>query len=620
MMDHNQKSKLLEERKQLVDSVRAGVRQEQERAETVFNKSYKEIARMSSEEQQVWTHLYQIGQVRKEELRLMESNPFFARLTVAFEDKDPKPLCIGKFSLPEQDIYSWVTPIATLRFEELGNASYVLPNKTTKHAELKDKESYMISGGEISYLSREDSEYGKTLIYQKHFSEQLEAFGLSEIVSTMEKTQDIVIRAHHTGPFLISGPAGSGKTTVALHRIAYLRQSPETTDIYPAKSCVVFVQDRGTKEYFTKLLPDLGINDVSIVTFDEWALNVLDIGDTYSFTERVGETFEEKNRYEYLKVELIKRYKGTGTFFKDPFRTLASVYQELPDEFQDLFRTQREKKVLDKQDLTLLLSTYFHAKGSLEEVQSYYVKKKEGGSERKTRRVAVRYRLILVDEFQNYTPAQLSLIRSVLSEKTQSIVYVGDLNQQTHIGSIQSWDEIGEEFSSDRKVSLQKVYRNDPSILRFLGILGYSVVESGREEYGEAMFLFGLDTASQLSHVKELLLKNPAHHVGILAFDESQLILFREQLGSEDRIHMMTVNKAQGLEFDSVYIIGLSEKLFDSDFSNMPEGYQKAYADTVTDYLYVACTRPKKNLYVCVDRDISLRMKEFVTESRSRRS
>ena len=44
----------------------------------------------------------------------------------------------------------------------------------------------------------------------------------------MEKAQDQVIRAHHAGPLVISGPAGSGKTTLALHRVAFLTQSPET--------------------------------------------------------------------------------------------------------------------------------------------------------------------------------------------------------------------------------------------------------------------------------------------------------------------------------------------------------------------------------------------------------
>lgn len=66
----------------------------------------------------------------------------------------------------------------------------------------------------------------------------------------MEKAQDQVIRASHKGSLVIGGPAGSGKTTLALHRVAYLTQAPETSEFYPTKSIIVFVQDTGTKITF----------------------------------------------------------------------------------------------------------------------------------------------------------------------------------------------------------------------------------------------------------------------------------------------------------------------------------------------------------------------------------
>ena len=81
-------------------------------------------------------------------------------------------------------------------------------------------------------------------------------FVLPEIVSQMEKTQDIVIRACYKNPLLISGPAGSGKTTLALHRIAYLLQAPDTNIIYDTDPAVVFVQDDKTKEYFSKIMDE----------------------------------------------------------------------------------------------------------------------------------------------------------------------------------------------------------------------------------------------------------------------------------------------------------------------------------------------------------------------------
>jgi superfamily I DNA/RNA helicase len=290
----------------------------------------------------------------------------------------------------------------------------------------------------------------------------------------------------------------------------------------------------------------------------------------------------------------------------------------MPKKYLELLSKQESVGILDKQDLTLLLSVYLKSKGSLEEVQVYYTKKPDGTSERKTRRVAIMYSCILVDEFQNYTPIQLALIRSVLSEKTESIIYVGDLNQQTHIGSIQNWDEIREHFPSHRKVVLEKVYRNDPAILRFLMKVGYRVDEKllDRPEKGKAEFVSG----NALFVLKKYALENEKRHIGILAFEDMELEIFKDKFSESENVHPMTISEAQGLEFDTVFIVGISESLFTHHADGiLGDAYKNAYADTVTDYLYVACTRPKKDLFLCADPSLEKPLAEFVKESKGRR-
>lgn len=622
MMDKNEKENILRDRKMYIRNIQDQIDSEQKRLDEVFNKSKSDIMKMSQEDRERYFRIYEIGQQRRDEFKVIRDNPFFTRMTTDIKDKKKDVIYIGKFSFPEKQIYSWVTPIATLRFENLGAVSYVLPNGESRLGHIHDKESFMISKGEISYLSREDG-HGKTLIYQKHFSEHLQEFGLSEIVARIEKIQDTIIRAHPKGPFLISGPAGSGKTTVALHRVAYLRQSPETAELYPGRSCAVFVQDGSTKEYFSKLLPDLGINEVKIFTFDEWAFNILDFKEAYSFVERYGKNFDQKNQYEYYKVQLIRNTGKKIIYFKDPFRILKSVYKEMPKSFLELLKNQEGERVFDKQDLTILLEVYSQSKGALEEMKSYHVRKAGIGQLiKKWKRATVSYSCVLVDEFQNYTPEQLRLIRSVVNEKTQSIIYVGDLNQQTHIGSIQSWEDIDESFLPERKVVLDKVYRNDIAILNFMHGIGYDVIipSPAPESFGEARFIFGEDQKSNIEYIKSINTKFPQRHIGILAFDRIHLIAFSDIFSQSENIHIMTIHEAQGLEFDSVFIVGLSEGMFDllREFS-MPDGYREAYHDTVTDYLYVACTRAKTNLFIFTGTDIKEKIFNFVKASRSRR-
>jgi len=100
------------------------------------------------------------------------------------------------------------------------------------------------------FFSKEVEGRARELIYQEHFTNRKTGFMLPEIVAEMEKSQDQVIRAHHEGPLVISGPAGSGKTTLAFHRVAYLTQAPDTALHYREDSIIIFVQDNGTKEYF----------------------------------------------------------------------------------------------------------------------------------------------------------------------------------------------------------------------------------------------------------------------------------------------------------------------------------------------------------------------------------
>lgn len=188
------------------------------------------------------------GIERQEELKKLFGSPYFIRCDVVYKKTgERKTLYFAKHYFTEENIYSWVAPASVIRFEKPGPASYKLPDKTIEHVELLRKEQYMIVEGKVLFFAVEEGEKPRELIYQEHFSRKT-GFVLPEIVGVMEKAQDKVIRAHHSGPFVISGPAGSGKTTLALHRVAYLVQSPDTGEYYPGKSIIVFVQDTGTKE------------------------------------------------------------------------------------------------------------------------------------------------------------------------------------------------------------------------------------------------------------------------------------------------------------------------------------------------------------------------------------
>ena len=78
--------------------------------------------------------------------------------------------------MSEQNIYSWISPIAKIRFEHPGEVNYILPDKTEKIGMMQSKDQYMIVNGKIIYLSTETLDNPRELIYQDYFSNQKKSF------------------------------------------------------------------------------------------------------------------------------------------------------------------------------------------------------------------------------------------------------------------------------------------------------------------------------------------------------------------------------------------------------------------------------------------------------------
>ena len=349
----------------------------------------------------------------------------------------------------------------------------MLPNGNKRTGVLVRKDQYMIIDRQIFFLSSEALDYKRELVYQKHFTEQKPGFILPEIVEQMEKAQDTIIRSHYFGSFLVSGAAGSGKTTLALHRVAYLVQSPETEKMFNPSSIIVFVQDVSTKKYFSSLLPELGIYRVKITTFDEWAMRILGIS-SMSFIKRYGKTELEKDAYEYSKNAALLSIKISSSENKIEEK-LKKVYGNfLSSEQKKLFNQQLNECYLDRFDLTILLKLKFlQDKIILEDVEKFKKIKNSSKYSKKIVKQPINYSLIVLDEAENYLKEQVSLIKTCISTKTNAVIYVGDLIQQTMLLTLKDWSEVHEKFEEERKVVLNKVYRNTRQILKYIQDTGF---------------------------------------------------------------------------------------------------------------------------------------------------
>ncbi len=538
---------------------------------------------------------------RLDQLHHLFPSPFFFRGDIVSDEGKAQTIHFAKFPLIEKGIFSWTSPAARLRFADIGPVSYALPDNPAWSGTLLRKDQLMIAGGEIRFMTSETASEGRTLVYQEQLSRRKTDFMLPEIVARMERAQDDVIRAHWKGSFLISGPAGSGKTTLAFHRIAFLLQSPETAQYFSDENIIVFVQDEGTRKYFSRLLPELGIHSVTVTTFAAWAFEQLGIHQE-TFVRRQNGTDARIDAYEYHKIQSLQDAILSPSA-KDPFTFLENSYKNhfTPDDLI-LFTEQRSAHTLDRFDVSLLLKHFVQQKGPLQKEEIYFQQKKGFEVARKKRHVPLTYSFIVVDEVQNYLPKQISLLRSCIDPETQAILYVGDLRQQVLLGTLKKWEDVGELFEQGRKIELDKVYRSTKQILHYTQSLGYAThIPDELREGTSVTEEIHKDAVSEIQRIKQLAqVQDKKMQTGVIGFLETYLELFKQELGSIPNLHVLTVSQAQGVEFDRVFIVGIHHDLFTSSAKDnrTDAAYQKDLAAIRRDLLYVALTRAMDELFV----------------------
>ncbi|NQV90155.1 ATP-binding domain-containing protein [Candidatus Uhrbacteria bacterium] len=201
---------------------------------------------------------------------------------------------------------------------------------------------------------------------------------------------------------------------------------------------------------------------------------------------------------------------------------------------------------------------------------------------------------MLVDEFQNYLPEQIRLMKTCGQKTAQSMIYIGDIAQQVQIGTVRDWSQIQETISSKRLVELTKVYRNTKEILSFIASLGYTVEIPAELRSGVPVQEVSLsDKTHEINYIQERVHTLEANQtVGVLARNETYLSEFKLAFAQNENVHVLDIKEAQGVEFDVVCLVGVENNLFRD-----PEGTPEKQR-ILKNLLYIALTRAMSELHV----------------------
>lgn len=171
----------------------------------------------------------------------------------------------------EQVVIDWRAPIADLYYEgRLGEAEYNCPAGKI-HGEIKLKRQYFFKNGDLQDVMDIDITTNDEML-QPFLSANSDT-RLKNIISTIQAEQNKIIRADMWQPLVVQGVAGSGKTTIALHRIAYLIYNYDK-NFFPEEFLII-APNKFFLNYISNVLPDLGVDRVGQSTYEEIAFDII---------------------------------------------------------------------------------------------------------------------------------------------------------------------------------------------------------------------------------------------------------------------------------------------------------------------------------------------------------
>ena len=209
--------------------------------------------------------------------RKARSKPYFGRI----DFKDPKipyaeSYYIGRVGISkdgsEPVVIDWRAPIASVYYENnMGRCSYTVKNEGVCEIDLKRKRTYEIAEDRLVDFFDSDVVANDELLTRYHARNKNAVLG--EIIATIQKEQNAVIRRSPKMNLIVQGVAGSGKTTVAMHRISYILYNYE--EEFRPEDFYIIGSNRILLNYITRVLPDLDVYGAAQMTMEQLFVRLL---------------------------------------------------------------------------------------------------------------------------------------------------------------------------------------------------------------------------------------------------------------------------------------------------------------------------------------------------------
>lgn len=280
----------------------------------------------------------------------LEYSPYFGRIDFKEDNLDTRKVYIGIANV-EKDlnyiIYDWRSPIASLFYDySKGKAKYTAPDGEIK-GEILIKRQYKIEGKKLLRVFDNNLNIVDDMLQEVLSSSSSDK--MKNIVNTIQQEQNEIIRNISNKNLIVQGIAGSGKTSVALHRIAFLLYKIKNLK---SSNVLIFSPNKIFSEYISNVLPELGEENTSETTFGEFASHYIkEFKSVESFSGFIEKYYTNKRDDE----DLI-RFKLSNKMIK----VIENYVQEIDKNIKIIDNIETKFSLIEKEYLNYLLKDRYN--------------------------------------------------------------------------------------------------------------------------------------------------------------------------------------------------------------------------------------------------------------------
>ena len=589
----------------------------------------------------------------------IKNKPYFA--SIIFKDDKGKiyNIYISLTYLKDDNLnnilYDWRSPICSLFYDyETGPCEYTAPGGVYT-GELKRKRQYKIENNQLVGVFDNSLNIDDEVLQEVLATESSEK--MKNVVNTIQQEQNKVIRNLEDNNLIVQGIAGSGKTTVALHRIAFLLYQLERLS---SNNILIFSPNNIFTEYISDVLPSLGETNTLQTTFADYlSVFIKEYKDVETFTDFISryytyqETYPELVKYKqsdkiiedldaYLK-DYISNCKFTSSFTENEIN-----FVDKDDMNEQLHYKYNRLPLFDRvEEMAKRLSSNFY-KGSGKKNKTFAKLLRENSNFKKDykeiyknfwlseftemklpetlinsfiNRKVINYedallfayikgtlegfiyeaniKQVIIDEAQDYNKLQYIIISKIFQKADFTIL--GDINQNINpYYRYNTLEDLKDLFKGETKyLELLKTYRSSPEIIEYTNkILNLKHVNAIRHENNKPVVI-----RRGITNLKESLLKDVKY---LQAEYKSTAIITKDNYEAQKIYNLLkedlniSLVEASSKKFhkDLIIIPAYTAKGLEFDSVIIYNNRNNTYKGNEKNLLYVACTRCQHELFI----------------------